>query len=285
MDHWIPASRHISVHDSEGQLISWLSQDWVDGWVTSSNGTQTFMPDGSIRREYRSYSNGSTPITYVAIEAYDAADRWTLHETQTWWDDVLGYNDRLTRSFNASGREQEIVHSFGQGGEWYWIDRDSAAYDERNRLTTIGHSSWNEPGWMPFSDMSVLQEYSWETADEAGNAYQFEDYQTIRFAYRDAATSVEPIVATLPATTELTQNYPNPFNPSTTIRFSVAQPAPTTLRIYDLLGREVAQLVNERKEPGNYEVRFDASGLASGMYISQFTSGTVTQTKKMILMR
>jgi hypothetical protein len=133
--------------------------------------------------------------------------------------------------------------------------------------------------------MSVPQEYSWETADEAGNAYKFEDYQTIRFAYRDAATSVEPIVATLPATTELTQNYPNPFNPSTTIRFSVAQPAPTTLRIYDLLGREVAQLVNERKEPGNYEVRFDASGLASGMYISQFTSGTVTQTKKMILMR
>ena len=88
-----------------------------------------------------------------------------------------------------------------------------------------------------------------------------------------------------PVQFELSQNYPNPFNPTTTIQFSIANPQFTTLRVYDLLGREVAVLVNDRRKPGHYTVEFDAKGLASGVYICRLHAGNYTAAKEMILVR
>jgi len=83
----------------------------------------------------------------------------------------------------------------------------------------------------------------------------------------------------------LAQNYPNPFNPSTVIRYSVSSAQLVTLKIYDVLGREVATLVNEEKPSGNYEVEFNASKFSSGIYFYTLTAGEYTNTKKMILLR
>ncbi len=87
----------------------------------------------------------------------------------------------------------------------------------------------------------------------------------------------------------LEQNFPNPFNPSTKIRYVVATNSHTSLKIYDMLGREVATLVNEIKSPGMYTATFNASNslngisLASGIYFYQLKAGSFIQTKKMIL--
>ena len=83
----------------------------------------------------------------------------------------------------------------------------------------------------------------------------------------------------------LDQNYPNPFNPITTIRYSVPELNFTTLKVFDLLGREISTLVREDKSPGNYEVRFDASRLPSGIYFYNLQVGKFNQTKKMILLK
>ncbi len=83
----------------------------------------------------------------------------------------------------------------------------------------------------------------------------------------------------------LEQNYPNPFNPSTKIKFTISDFGFTTLKIYDVLGREIKTLVNEAKSPGTYEVQFEASGFASGIYLYKIESGSFVQTKKMILLR
>jgi len=96
-------------------------------------------------------------------------------------------------------------------------------------------------------------------------------------------------------TFHLHQNYPNPFNPSTSIQYAVSSPQFVTLKVYDVLGKEVATLVNEEKPSGNYEVEFSAIGgsasggnswnLASGIYFYQLKAGEFIQTKKMILLR
>jgi len=83
----------------------------------------------------------------------------------------------------------------------------------------------------------------------------------------------------------LYQNYPNPFNPSTTIRFTIPDSRFTSLRIYNLLGEEVATLVNEVKQAGQYEVKWDAEGLASGVYLYRLEAGEFRETKRMVLMR
>ena len=84
---------------------------------------------------------------------------------------------------------------------------------------------------------------------------------------------------------KLYQNYPNPFNPTTNIKFSVAKAGLVTLKVYDVLGREVATLVNENLVSGNYTATFDASKLASGTYIYQLTTDGVRLSKKMILLK
>jgi Secretion system C-terminal sorting domain len=88
-----------------------------------------------------------------------------------------------------------------------------------------------------------------------------------------------------PYTFTLQQNYPNPFNPSTNIKYSIAKRSNVTLKIFDMLGREVKTLVNSSQEPGNYTINFDASKLASGMYIYKLAAGSFTSAKKMILLK
>ncbi|MBZ0199412.1 MAG: T9SS type A sorting domain-containing protein [Ignavibacteriaceae bacterium] len=81
----------------------------------------------------------------------------------------------------------------------------------------------------------------------------------------------------------LSQNYPNPFNPSTTIKYTVPEKSNIKLAIYDVLGREVALLVNESKEAGNYEITFDAKNLTSGIYFYELKTNNFSKTNKMIL--
>ncbi len=88
---------------------------------------------------------------------------------------------------------------------------------------------------------------------------------------------------------KLEQNYPNPFNPTTKIRYQIPDVgtglAQSVLKVYDILGNEVATLVNEQKEPGYYEVEFNASQFASGVYIYRLQSGNFISTKKMMVIK
>lgn len=83
----------------------------------------------------------------------------------------------------------------------------------------------------------------------------------------------------------LDQNYPNPFNPTTQIRYSIAQAGIVKIRVFDVLGRQVTELVNQNQNAGTYEVNFNASNLASGLYFYSIDSGSFTATKKMMLIK
>ncbi|RPI06640.1 MAG: T9SS C-terminal target domain-containing protein [Ignavibacteriae bacterium] len=98
-------------------------------------------------------------------------------------------------------------------------------------------------------------------------------------------TTVEHRGSDIPNTFSLFTNYPNPFNPSTKIRYAIPQNSYITLKVFDLRGREIATLVNEKKAPGNYEVTFNAGNLTSGIYFYQLRTENYIQTKKMILLQ
>ena len=89
----------------------------------------------------------------------------------------------------------------------------------------------------------------------------------------------------IPVTYDLSQNFPNPFNPATTIIYQLPQNGFVTLKVYDILGKEVATLVNEQKIQGRYSVNFDASRLASGVYIYQLRVNDYVSSKKMLLLK
>ncbi|MBK8553215.1 MAG: T9SS type A sorting domain-containing protein [Ignavibacteria bacterium] len=95
----------------------------------------------------------------------------------------------------------------------------------------------------------------------------------------------EEVVIGVPDKFELSQNYPNPFNPSTEIRYSLIENGFTSLKIYDLTGKEIANLVNEMQTPGRYEVKFDGSNFASGVYFYKITAGNFSAVKRMFLIK
>jgi photosystem II stability/assembly factor-like uncharacterized protein len=96
---------------------------------------------------------------------------------------------------------------------------------------------------------------------------------------------VNNISTEVPDNYSLHQNYPNPFNPSTNIKFEILKNENVTLTIYDMLGREISTLVNEKLQPGTYEVTFDGSNLPSGAYFYKLTSGNFVETKKMLMIK
>mgnify|MGYP006051396613 CR=1 FL=1 len=81
------------------------------------------------------------------------------------------------------------------------------------------------------------------------------------------------------------QNYPNPFNPSTSIQYAISSRQLVTLKVYDVLGNEIATLVNEEKSAGNYKVEFSNKNLSSGIYFYVLQAGSYIETKKMILLQ
>ena len=94
-----------------------------------------------------------------------------------------------------------------------------------------------------------------------------------------------PINVGLPGSFSLQQNYPNPFNPVTTIRYSLAKPEPVKLVVYDILGRQVDVLIDEKQNAGRYEISFDGRNLASGVYFYRLKAGSFVDEKRMLLLK
>jgi hypothetical protein len=98
-------------------------------------------------------------------------------------------------------------------------------------------------------------------------------------------TDVEPVSSLIPDDYELKQNFPNPFNPSTNIEYSIPSESFVELNVYDILGNQVASLVNEQQQAGVYRVDFTADNLSSGMYFVRITANEFTRVVKMTLLR
>jgi hypothetical protein len=98
-------------------------------------------------------------------------------------------------------------------------------------------------------------------------------------------TGIQQTGTEVPSKFALMQNYPNPFNPSTTIEFAIPKEGYVEMKLYDILGKEVAVLVSDPFRAGTYKVDFDGSRLASGVYFYKITAGDFSDTKKMVLIK
>jgi hypothetical protein len=132
-------------------------------------------------------------------------------------------------------------------------------------------------------DIAEVIVYNTVLSDSARLAV--ESYLAKKYETPVGGTSGVSHEAALPTKFDLSQNYPNPFNPTTEIKFQIAKTGYVTLKVYDVLGREVRTLVNENLPPGNYEKTFDAGGLSSGIYLYRLQAGSFIETRKLMLLR
>jgi hypothetical protein len=146
--------------------------------------------------------------------------------------------------------------------------------------------------WLGSTTAGANGVFSYEITDtsiEAVSLTATDIWNTSGFASLNLITDIEEEDDLIPTNFSLAQNYPNPFNPSTTITFSIPNKELVSLKVFNSLGEEVAELVNETKQAGNYSVSIDASsatgGLTSGVYFYKISAGSFIQTKKMILVK
>ncbi len=146
------------------------------------------------------------------------------------------------------------------------------------------NSSFAKIGFIPgHGTTTSTHEYSFIDANAIGHVYyrikQLDLNGTFKYS------KVVEAAVSKPVSFSLNQNYPNPFNPTTTISYSIPENSFVTIKLYDVLGNEVASLVKSQMEAGEHSINFNASNLSSGIYYYQLTAGKNISTKKLILMK
>ncbi len=179
-------------------------------------------------------------------------------------------------SFSASVAANVVNLSWSTATELnnhgFEIERNSDLSNWRTIGFRDGNGTTTEPQTYSYLDENIstgIYQYRLKQIDFNGD-----------FEYSDI---VEVEIA--PSVFSLSQNYPNPFNPSTAISYQLPANNFATLKVYDVLGNQVASLVNEQKPAGVYEVEFNASEFGSGVYFYRLQAGTFIETKKMVLLR
>jgi ligand-binding sensor domain-containing protein len=146
-------------------------------------------------------------------------------------------------------------------------------------LSTDNGTSWNAiNSGLPITDIYAL-------VVSGNDLFAGNSYGVWRRPLSATPTYVEKISSTIPLTSVLNQNYPNPFNPSTAITFSLRAKSFVSLKIYDLIGREVAIIVSEELAAGVYTRKWNASNIPSGIYFYRLQAGSFTETRKLVLLK
>ena len=151
-------------------------------------------------------------------------------------------------------------------------------------FTTDGGSNWSQQTSGTIARLNsvyfVDQFHGWAAGEDPLT------YGGIIINYSTLITPVQDeVIYEVPNDFSLSQNYPNPFNPSTTIQYSIPESGNVSLKVYNILGEEVANLVNEYKLPGTYKINFNAGISSSGIYFYQIRAGEYTETKKMVIIK
>lgn len=185
-----------------------------------------------------------------------------------------------------------LVEHAAYGDITDYISVPATAYDIRlirNRDgATLGAFDVNLTGLGGGSAVVLASGFRRDSGNQGGELFQLigvlADGQVVIFP--DPPTSVDEVVdAVIPKQFELQQNYPNPFNPTTTISFSIPSSQFVKLSVFNTLGQQVATLVNEQLNAGQYKLLFDASNLVSGIYYYRIEAGNFTSTKRLVLLR
>jgi hypothetical protein len=255
------------------------AQRAMDSITIASHGNATYREEqtdsteGGLSYEYRPDSEmtegpGTIAWTYLLKQEWGIISKVKVEMNREIIDSARSYGIHLKENFRSRGYKDlhpspgESIMSYPSSGRlnnddklWLWYSQS--------------HGAKTDYSW--FGD--------WYALDSTGR------YGKDSIVTGDISTAVREISSTIPEGYSLSQNYPNPFNPSTYFKFSLPTSQLTTLKVYDVLGREVATLVNELLQPGEYSVKWEAIGAPSCVYFYRLSAGNYTQTRKLLLLK
>ncbi len=227
-----------------------------------------------------SFAPGRTAVKPIRWDYRDDAERYALYET---WANIIA----LRKASLAFTSPESFTHQLQTSTKIIRLSHGEEKVVIVGNFgvnTVFGTINFPEDGqWFDYLNMTVKQviqgSLELDLAPGAFHIFTSTDFSGL------VTSSESREILQVKDQFKLYPNYPNPFNPSTQISFSLAEHGATTLRIYDLLGREVATLVNGQLAPGNHTVNFIESGLSSGIYFARLVQGSNTQTQTITLVK
>jgi len=220
----------------------------------------------------RSAGSGRGKIVNVSKDGLNDAYTFQANQSSSLWD----ANNKCKPAFFAVAR-------VGQ----YYDGLDSLL----RFADTLSQNRYTSGSWSAFAlaraaaDSAKTRNYSPAVSADTSLAMAESNLNSAIAGLVPAVNSVVPAGGNAPRVFSLAQNYPNPFNPATEIAYTIARDGYVSLRVYDLLGREVSRLVDGVRRAGSYVARFDASGLSSGVYFYRLQSGSLTKTMKLVIQK
>jgi len=276
---WVNWDKETFAYDSSGNFLSLLYATWDGGQFTNSSLISNTYDGGGHLLQYllELWSNGQWANSLRQSYSYSAGGKLLVEEYDEWLNSGWTGTQRMTCTYDANERLSTTLWESYNGGQWWNGTFESYLRNPKGYISTFFAQKWQGDSLVPSQgDLWI--------SDSSGNTSGFTGYKVeIRYTGETWPSLVEP--QSFPEDFRLSQNYPNPFNPSTTISFNLPRRARVKLRIFDILGREVATLVDEEKQPGSYSVRWDARPIASGVYFYELRAGSYRGVKKMVLIR
>jgi hypothetical protein len=209
---------------------------------------------------------------------------------------IAGYRGRDATP-NVYYHEGQVFKTTNGGNNWVLKLADSSSIftslffvDQNTGFVvgthsgTLGKTTDAGESWRISRDVIFAGMWSVYFADANTGVAVGENY-IIRTTNGGEPIGIKPIGTEIPNEFKLYQNYPNPFNPNSKIKFQISKSSIVTLKVYDVLGKEIQTLVNEKLSPGTYEVTFNGSNLPSGVYFYRLTAVDFNETKKLILLK
>lgn len=235
-------------------LISYDNNSWK---LYNTNNSE--LPDNQITDLYQDITNNIWISTQYGLAQFDK-NNWNVYNTSN-----SGLPDNWITCCIVDNQNVILIGTFSDG----FVEFDGENWEV--------YTQNNSP---------LLSNYIRDLEEDFnGNIWIGLDDAGISIYNRNGISSVLPETNSIPFSYKLLQNYPNPFNPTTTIKYNLADDSQVQIKVFDILGRQVVDLVNEVKVAGVYEINFDASSLASGIYLYRIQAGSFVDTNKMILLK
>jgi hypothetical protein len=284
---WTNYERFTYSYNAHGNILSTLGEQWSNGqWTNYMQNTYTCDANGNKLTELEEvwlYGQWTKYLQYTYT--YDAQGNM-LSEMMEYWSEGQWKNYfRYTYTYDTQGNMLSELMGYWINGQWINLSRVLQQYDTLGNLISESSAMWTGSSWIPHDANYTI---------DAGN-YQYSLYGcNIKILYTILNTTDISLRMNSRATVcSLSQNYPNPFNPSTNITFNLHSKAFVSLKLFDVLGREVAALMNEELSAGVYTRQWNAANMPSGVYfyrlqVSQTSggqAGSYIETKKLVLLR
>jgi Secretion system C-terminal sorting domain len=315
---WRNILKYTFTNDQYGYVDKELLQSWYNNyWINFEKYSFVYNSGGNKIWKLIQRWGGTDWINYWLITYDYNKNEQQIEKLEQNWNGIAWVNiNRCATTYDGYNNKSEDLNQLWNGNEWIDISRNGYIYDVNKKLTEVLVQWRDDSNWV--NDFKITHTYGtndslieslwqrwygdeWILNSKFIYTYDVNGYQTEglgqmwhgsewinleKYTYTWQMLYSSVIVrSNVISKFSLSDNYPNPFNPSTQITYSVPKATNVTLKVYDVLGQEVALLVDEKKQPGEYNVTWNAEGVPSGVYFYRIVAGEFVETKKMVLIR